>query len=525
MPVAVVMDFKDGTLEQYDQVIAKLGFEPGGAGAPGGLFHWVTATDDGIRVTDVWETAEQYERFGAERLGPITQEVGVPGPPVVSVMPVHNYLTAGYEPSGSAIATPTRASSRRGRGLRHRAQRRVQRDEALASLAVGLDPVRHGLDDRRPGARTRATASWTSAKTPAATPPSSAAPNDAPSSTAVRWSGSSSTEARIRSHRPLRAPPPDTRPERRAAGHLADEVQAVAQAERDALEHRSHERAAVVAQRQPAERAARAGVGVRGALAGEVGQERQPLDARLPRGGVGRRATRSPSRARTCRAASCSEPAADSMTPMLCQAPGTAWQKACTRAARSAAKASEAREHDARGAEHDRRDRGRDRSTPTPSAPAAWSPAPAATGTPPAACPLTARRLERRRQPRRVDLERGDDGVAPAPARDVEQQRPRRVGDVGRVLAAEAQADVVLRQQDVRDARVDVGLVAAQPQQLRRGEARQRAVAGLRDELVEADASARSPRTRPPCAGRSRGSRGAAPGRARRARRGRASAR
>ena len=33
MPVAVVMDFKDATLDQYDQVIVKMGFTPGGAGS------------------------------------------------------------------------------------------------------------------------------------------------------------------------------------------------------------------------------------------------------------------------------------------------------------------------------------------------------------------------------------------------------------------------------------------------------------------------------------------------------------
>ena len=30
--------------------------------------------------------------------------------------------------------------------------------------------------------------------------------------------------------------------------------------------------------------------------------------------------------------AHCSEPAAESITPMACQAPGTAWQNTCTRA-------------------------------------------------------------------------------------------------------------------------------------------------------------------------------------------------
>jgi hypothetical protein len=95
MPVAAVMQFKNATLEQYDEVIAKMGFEPGGAGAPGGLFHWVAATADGVRVTDVWESAEQFQEFADTKIGPITQEVGIDGPPEVTMYEVHNYLTAG----------------------------------------------------------------------------------------------------------------------------------------------------------------------------------------------------------------------------------------------------------------------------------------------------------------------------------------------------------------------------------------------------------------------------------------------
>jgi hypothetical protein len=95
MAVAAVLDFKDATLEQYDQVIEKMGFEPGGAGASGGLFHWVTAIGDGIRVTDVWETAEQFEQFAEQQIGPISQEVGLTAPPEVTIYEVHSYLTAG----------------------------------------------------------------------------------------------------------------------------------------------------------------------------------------------------------------------------------------------------------------------------------------------------------------------------------------------------------------------------------------------------------------------------------------------
>jgi hypothetical protein len=65
------------------------------AGASGGLFHWVTKTNDGIRVTDVWESREQFEKFSAEKVGPIAGEVGVPQPSKTTFFEVHNYLTKG----------------------------------------------------------------------------------------------------------------------------------------------------------------------------------------------------------------------------------------------------------------------------------------------------------------------------------------------------------------------------------------------------------------------------------------------
>ena len=95
MAVAAVLEFEGATLEQYDEVIRKMNFSPGGKGAPGGMFHWCTATDSGVRVTDVWESQEEFEAFATEHIGPITAEVGVPAPPKVTMYAVHNYLTAG----------------------------------------------------------------------------------------------------------------------------------------------------------------------------------------------------------------------------------------------------------------------------------------------------------------------------------------------------------------------------------------------------------------------------------------------
>ena len=94
MAVAVQLDFEGGTFEQYDQVLEKMGFTHRGPLVPGGLFHWVTKTENGIRVTDVWESREVFEKFAAEKIGPLTQAAGMPAP-VIEFIEVYNYLTAG----------------------------------------------------------------------------------------------------------------------------------------------------------------------------------------------------------------------------------------------------------------------------------------------------------------------------------------------------------------------------------------------------------------------------------------------
>lgn len=95
MAVGVTMEFDGGTLEQYDEVIRRMGLTPEGDAPDGALFHWSAATADGIRVTDVWESQEQFERFAGQEIGPITAAVGVPGPPRTQIVPAHSYLTAG----------------------------------------------------------------------------------------------------------------------------------------------------------------------------------------------------------------------------------------------------------------------------------------------------------------------------------------------------------------------------------------------------------------------------------------------
>ena len=95
MAVAVEMNFRGATKEQYDQIIQKMGLTPGGATPPEAISHWVAKTDDGLRVVDVWESKEAYERYAQEKIGPYSAEVGITEPPEIRFYDVHNYLGRG----------------------------------------------------------------------------------------------------------------------------------------------------------------------------------------------------------------------------------------------------------------------------------------------------------------------------------------------------------------------------------------------------------------------------------------------
>ncbi len=94
MAVAIEMNFAGATLDQYDQVMKKMGLSPEAPPPDGAIFHWVAATDDGIHVVDVWETREQFDRFAQEQIGPYTREVGIESEPEMRFYDVHNRLGA-----------------------------------------------------------------------------------------------------------------------------------------------------------------------------------------------------------------------------------------------------------------------------------------------------------------------------------------------------------------------------------------------------------------------------------------------
>ena len=91
MPVAIEMNFKGATLEQYDKVIELMGLTSGNI-PPGAIFHWTAETDDGLRVVDVWESRDVFDRFAQEQIGPFTQQAGITEPPEMVYRDVHNHL-------------------------------------------------------------------------------------------------------------------------------------------------------------------------------------------------------------------------------------------------------------------------------------------------------------------------------------------------------------------------------------------------------------------------------------------------
>jgi hypothetical protein len=77
------------TAGNYDEIIQRL--EAAGAGnPPGRTYHVAFGEDSGLSVFDIWDSTEQFDKFG-ETLMPILQSLGVdPGEP--SVVPVHNII-------------------------------------------------------------------------------------------------------------------------------------------------------------------------------------------------------------------------------------------------------------------------------------------------------------------------------------------------------------------------------------------------------------------------------------------------
>jgi len=95
MPIVMNMKWAGVTPEQYENVRKASNYE---VDVPKGAIYHVAAFDkEGMRVTDVWETADDFNNFVKTRLMPAVQQVGMKGEPKVEILPATAIFAPGYK--------------------------------------------------------------------------------------------------------------------------------------------------------------------------------------------------------------------------------------------------------------------------------------------------------------------------------------------------------------------------------------------------------------------------------------------
>lgn len=94
MAVGMFMRWARVTKEQYDRARALAPLDRDAA--PGNLFHVAAVGAEGICVTDVWESAEDWTAYLHERLLPAFAQLDLAGRPEVEIVDIHALITPGF---------------------------------------------------------------------------------------------------------------------------------------------------------------------------------------------------------------------------------------------------------------------------------------------------------------------------------------------------------------------------------------------------------------------------------------------
>jgi hypothetical protein len=97
MAVMMQMEWDGVTASQYDQALKLVNWE--GDIPSGAMFHVAAITENGLRVVDVWESAEAFQTFVDTRLMPGVQQIGIQGQPRVELFPVHRLFAPAFQPA------------------------------------------------------------------------------------------------------------------------------------------------------------------------------------------------------------------------------------------------------------------------------------------------------------------------------------------------------------------------------------------------------------------------------------------
>jgi len=81
MATVMLMHWPEVSREQYEQARREIDWE--GQVPQGAKFHVAWFGDDGLHVLDLWDSAEDFQRFAEQRLAPGVQKIGIQGQPQV----------------------------------------------------------------------------------------------------------------------------------------------------------------------------------------------------------------------------------------------------------------------------------------------------------------------------------------------------------------------------------------------------------------------------------------------------------
>ena len=95
MAVMMQMTWEGIGAEEYEAARKHVNWE--GDVPPGAMFHVVAVTDNGVRFTDVWESAESFDAFVRDRLMPGVQELSIPGQPQVEILSAHRIFAPAFD--------------------------------------------------------------------------------------------------------------------------------------------------------------------------------------------------------------------------------------------------------------------------------------------------------------------------------------------------------------------------------------------------------------------------------------------
>ena len=82
MSTLMLMSWPEVSEDQYQQARRDVNWE---TNVPDGAkFHVAWMGEDGLRVLDLWESQENFDKFVKERLMPVVQKIGIQGQPKVT---------------------------------------------------------------------------------------------------------------------------------------------------------------------------------------------------------------------------------------------------------------------------------------------------------------------------------------------------------------------------------------------------------------------------------------------------------